>query len=246
VSASAEASDDAWAAPAPPPTPERVAPRDEPILLPAPFESVLTDSDDSRGDEGVALAPREAEPAEVAEVVAGALAEVRVVPEPPSSSDAALPLDAVSASATRTRWGARERRGIRPLLVVRAAVIALCLVSGGFLLGRWREQAGPHEGVGPPSVQAAPPAPSVPSEVEVPDPYARPAASTSNPSPVLVHVNARPWAHISIDGRDQGDTPLGNLPLAPGLHRFRAELPSGRVLERLVLIDARNRHVSFP
>ena len=71
-----------------------------------------------------------------------------------------------------------------------------------------------------------------------------PSASTAQP--VLVHVNARPWAHIAVDGEALGVTPLGNVPLAPGLRRIRAEMADGTVIEREVRIDEANRRVAFP
>jgi len=36
--------------------------------------------------------------------------------------------------------------------------------------------------------------------------------------PGTLSVNAVPWAAVSIDGRDVGETPLGNVELSPGLH----------------------------
>ncbi len=69
------------------------------------------------------------------------------------------------------------------------------------------------------------------------------------PAPVptiLVSLNARPWARIEVDGRDVGITPLADLPMAPGPHRFRAHLPDGRVVERTVRVDAYRDHISFP
>jgi hypothetical protein len=64
--------------------------------------------------------------------------------------------------------------------------------------------------------------------------------------PVPVHVNARPWARIFVDGRELGVTPLGNVPIAPGLRRFRAELADGRVVEREVRVEAADQKVTFP
>ena len=34
----------------------------------------------------------------------------------------------------------------------------------------------------------------------------------------VVHVNATPWADISIDGKSIGQTPIGNLKLTIGSH----------------------------
>ncbi|RIL01322.1 MAG: hypothetical protein DCC71_18095, partial [Proteobacteria bacterium] len=73
------------------------------------------------------------------------------------------------------------------------------------------------------------------------EPVALAAAAT-----VLVHVNALPWARIEVDGRDLGLTPLGNVPLASGTRRFRAEMPDGRVIEREIAVGPDNRRVIFP
>jgi hypothetical protein len=49
-----------------------------------------------------------------------------------------------------------------------------------------------------------------------------------------------------VDGRELGLTPLANVRLAPGAHRFRARLPDGRVVERVVRVDAYRTHITFP
>ena len=67
----------------------------------------------------------------------------------------------------------------------------------------------------------------VPATLEA-TPLAPPA-----PGPRL-SVNAAPWAEIHLDGRPVGETPLGELAVAPGLHVVTATLPDGRVLERSV------------
>lgn len=85
----------------------------------------------------------------------------------------------------------------------------------------------------PPRVEPAP-------ELGLSEPEAVPA-----PPPIQVNINATPWASIQVDGRDLGYTPLADVPLAPGPHRFRAELPDGRVVEREIEIDAANRHLAF-
>ncbi|MCP5055849.1 MAG: hypothetical protein GY937_03890 [bacterium] len=74
--------------------------------------------------------------------------------------------------------------------------------------------------------------------------------SPSNSAPVAaseqevsVHINATPWAHVMIDGRELGTTPLGNVPLTVGSHALRAELADGTIIEREIEIDANHRHV---
>jgi hypothetical protein len=34
----------------------------------------------------------------------------------------------------------------------------------------------------------------------------------------VIHLNARPWAEVSIDGKSIGETPIGNVPIAIGTH----------------------------
>ena len=53
------------------------------------------------------------------------------------------------------------------------------------------------------------------------------------PGPRL-NVNAAPWAEIHLDGKLVGETPLGELSVAPGRHLVTAKLPGGRVIERRV------------
>jgi hypothetical protein len=60
-----------------------------------------------------------------------------------------------------------------------------------------------------------------------------------------VNINATPWAAIDVDGEPLGETPLAGVPLATGPHIFRARMPGGRVVERVVEIDAENRFVVF-
>jgi hypothetical protein len=66
------------------------------------------------------------------------------------------------------------------------------------------------------------------------------------PPQVSVAINATPWATVEIDGNPAGDTPLAGVSLPAGSHVFRALMPDGRILERKVEIDARNRFVTFP
>jgi type II secretory pathway predicted ATPase ExeA len=71
------------------------------------------------------------------------------------------------------------------------------------------------------------------------------AAATPMPERVPVNINATPWAAIEVDGEPLGETPLAGVALAAGPHTFRARMPDGRVVERVVEIDAENRFVVF-
>ena len=64
-------------------------------------------------------------------------------------------------------------------------------------------------------------------------------------APVLVDINAVPWAHIVVDGREVGATPIGNLSLAPGSHRIQARFGHGELAEQTVEVSDENRRVGF-
>ena len=67
----------------------------------------------------------------------------------------------------------------------------------------------------------------------------------SAPGPRL-SVNAAPWAEIHLDGRPVGETPLGELAVAPGPHVVTATLPDGRVLERSFEARGGDLYLVFP
>jgi hypothetical protein len=94
-------------------------------------------------------------------------------------------------------------------------------------------------------VTPAPPAPA-PDAALPEEPAERAAAPAPPPELVRVHVNATPWAEIRVDGREVGLTPLADLELSPGPHRFEARMPDGRVIERQVEIGRQNPYVVFP
>ncbi len=83
--------------------------------------------------------------------------------------------------------------------------------------------------------------PAAPNEhaADVLEPEAA-ADTPAEPAPILigVNLNAKPWATITIDGRDVGPTPIADLRLAPGDHDVVAKFPDGRVVERAVHVDA--------
>ncbi len=74
---------------------------------------------------------------------------------------------------------------------------------------------------------------------------AEPAPPPQAPEPISVSINATPWAIIEIDGKEIGETPMANVLLAPGDHRFRARMSDGTVMERTIRITPDNRHIAF-
>jgi hypothetical protein len=103
------------------------------------------------------------------------------------------------------------------------------------------EPVAPPSAEPPPDVAAAPPSPE-------PAPAGAPLVAPLAPPPAgpRLSVNAEPWAEIQLDGRSVGETPIGELPIAPGPHRLRATLPDGRVIERSIEARAGDLYVVFP
>jgi hypothetical protein len=68
------------------------------------------------------------------------------------------------------------------------------------------------------------------------------AGAVARVRPVLpngvLHVNALPWAHVTIDGQPAGDTPLGNLRVALGPHEIRFNHPALGEQVRQVVVSA--------
>jgi len=65
-------------------------------------------------------------------------------------------------------------------------------------------------------------------------------------SDVTLHINARPWASIRLDGEEIGLTPLSRSETRLGRHEFEAEFPDGRIVKRVVEVSADSRFISFP
>ena len=65
------------------------------------------------------------------------------------------------------------------------------------------------------------------------------------PAPGRVTIDAVPWADVSIDGQPVGRTPLGPLPLTPGVHVIVFKHPAGGTDNQRVIVksDARIRVV---
>lgn len=155
-------------------------------------------------------------------------------------ADAVPPLAPVSpprpAPAPKPR---RARPSWRPRLAALAlAALATALVAT--LLAR--REPGTPPGADAESSPAAPEPPA--GEAGAPE-AARGAGSATSAGTLRVNLNAIPWARVEVDGIEVGETPLAGVPLRPGPHSFRAELPDGRIVERRVEIDAAHRHLVF-
>lgn len=70
----------------------------------------------------------------------------------------------------------------------------------------------------------APPAPAAEPEPE-PEPIAAPAEPAQNAAPGTLRVNSLPWAHVFLDGRLIGNTPLRGVAVAAGTHSLRLVNP---------------------
>jgi MSHA biogenesis protein MshM len=154
------------------------------------------------------------------------------IPSVVAVHDAGEPTDAAPPPADdEPEEGAPPRRS----LLGAVFVVATALLAVALLLDR-----------DPPEDALAAPARARPQLAPAADPTGGAAPSAAPPADALaVNVNASPWARVEIDGVDVGETPLAGIPLRPGPHAFRAELPDGRIVERTVEIDADHRHVAF-
>lgn len=194
--------------------------------------------------------------------------EQRTAPQEPSESAPALP-DAVGQPVASTEPGAAEvARPERPAKPEATEVPAVTeateasevptlpelpvlqpaapeVVVAEMISAEIAAAAGAPAEPAPPEVAApaAPaPEPLTPETVAA----AEPEAPAAPPPTILVSLNADPWAHIQVDGRDVGVTPMSDLALTPGPHRFRVRFPDGRVIERTVRVDAVRDHIRFP
>jgi eukaryotic-like serine/threonine-protein kinase len=131
-----------------------------------------------------------------------------------------------------------------------------------------REPLAPYTEPAAPAVSVAPqpPGPAPNPAKERPSPPApRPEPEAARAAPVLapprlvpvpqtppavggrvpVSINATPWAVISIDGREVGETPLAGIELDAGRHTFQARMPDGSTREQVVEVSAPRAAVVF-
>jgi hypothetical protein len=98
----------------------------------------------------------------------------------------------------------------------------------------------PSEAPPPPPVAAAPPQPVQPAPVQP----AKPPVPAPGAAPIHVGINSDPWSNVAVDGVDFGSTPL-SIPLAPGPHRFRAEMADGRIIEKEIEVAEGRSEIVF-
>lgn len=132
----------------------------------------------------------------------------------------------------------RRRRGraIERMSIVLGSLLALAGVSpagGAEPAPAETASADRPEGAetSPETPPTPPPAAVAPAPVEI--------------TKVRIAINATPWAMIEIDGEPVGETPLSDVSLPVGRHRFVARMPDGSVRERVIRIDADHDAVVF-
>ena len=189
------------------------------------------------------------------------------------SSPPQLSEQAEQAVGYESRRAAVGRRSVEMILAATALgvgfVVARLVVPSDFLRASIRTGDAVSEPL--PDVSAPPPEQIAPIEAEpiasrpsaaatawlypglveeapaaAPTRVERAPTAAVNPSPVTLHVNARPWATIRLDGETIGVTPLSRPGTQPGRYVLEAELPDGSVLRRVVEVGPDSRFVSFP
>jgi serine/threonine-protein kinase len=52
----------------------------------------------------------------------------------------------------------------------------------------------------------------------------------------MLQIGVRPWAQVTVDGREMGTTPLDRIPLSAGRHAVRLLHPAYQPVEREVVV----------
>ncbi len=140
----------------------------------------------------------------------------------------------------------------KPGLTSKAVAVVIALAAGVVLLLYFKspqsEEALPKVGSPPGQERIALPESAGSREPNSAEPTATPSSAPTEdkePSMIPTNINAKPWARIEIDGRNVGETPLGEFVLKEGPHSFRAYFPDGRVIERTEKISAANARILF-
>ncbi len=66
----------------------------------------------------------------------------------------------------------------------------------------------------------------------------RPSTTAAAEDVGFLNVFAEPWAHVVIDGKRVGTTPLAKVVVAVGMHKVLFENPQARTVERMVMVSA--------
>lgn len=150
------------------------------------------------------------------------------------------PTNAPSRSASELPKLEKDRRG--PIALVLLAFLA---GAGGYLALRESPKPLPVA----PLVEVKPPplepvvvdAAVAVVEAPVVDAGAPPVAVV-NRTPGSLVLEATPWAEVTVDGRNVGETPLGNVTVAPGMHTLLFKNPeSGKSVKRTIQVNPGQR-----
>jgi serine/threonine-protein kinase len=52
----------------------------------------------------------------------------------------------------------------------------------------------------------------------------------------MLQIGVRPWAEVTVDGRNLGTTPLDRIPLGAGRHVVRLHHPAYQAVEKEVVV----------
>lgn len=204
--------------PAPRPKAQRPTPPAEAAEVPSQTADIRPEPTEIPSSQAAEIPP---EPAEVAAPPAEVPAQPTAALEEPAELPAAVHDHDASPPASPAPQPTEDRPIDDPLLGARSPQ--------------------PVPGEGAATEEIAQPA-EVPAEIRATDEVAQ----APDAPKVQVSINADPWARVHVDGEDVGVTPMADLELAPGLHRFRVEFPDGRVIERTLRVDTLRAAFQFP
>lgn len=200
--------------------------------LTGPTDSPATTADEApipemlpRAPFGEPIPPRDDAPKAIA---SAAEPEPAASPQDPSTAEPTPELAADASAVLGPASGALPRDLAQPSAPDTAAAAA---------------DTPPSSPPGP--VPTPPPVSAPPSRAAVSSPPPPGGPSAAEGEPVRVNVNATPWAWVTVDGVDLGETPLSGVLLRPGAHELTARMPDGRVVKRKIMVDADNRFIGL-
>lgn len=176
-------------------------------------------------------------------------------PDPASS-----PIAEERLAHSHRRQGTRRRRSAAPLLITALAIVSMVegaiiavqysrttpepvaaapiTITGTPAIARSLTPDGVAHADASPAVAATTTAPQAPAgavhrrQGTVPR-----AAAPPEPRYGLLYLNALPWADVAIDGHPAGQTPLGRIQVAAGVHEVRFTHPQLGEQVREVVVD---------